>query len=941
MPVLAAAGHGPGGKSRCQKLSFCHPSIEARMQPRRPILRALTASSFVLAALSFVACGGGGSVAGGQITPCTSAGTGNGTTPPSGTFCLISCNLGCNLSGCGVSEIAQNQSLTFQFSHEVDPSSVNSASLSLKTPTGDEPVGQYLVNKDIVQFVPEVRIVGASNFFGFRANDTYRLTINGGTNNVNAVRSTSGTSLFASFSCTVNVSRGVVDQDGQPPQAKLITPSHLTNVPLDTQIVIEFSELIDASSFQTGANPVVFALRKTRNVGSTTERECNPNAPSSPLPGQSRISNDPVRGITILTFHPADTLPGSICVEIAVTNQLKDLSGTPSQGQAFSFVTIPSPSGEKKIPEEFDTDAKLDKDNSSGTWGGGLARPGVIGATGIDGDFSLSTPGLEDLGGNRFLFRTTAEQVGSLEKFVEIPADRSYLNKAHQIRDGRVEFSNFVLPKNTTLEFKGTVPPRISVRGKFDIQGKLFLSGGSITAPWTTPTPIAGRAGGLGGCFGGNGGKGGDAGNGTGHVVAYDGSAGENIRLPSGHAYASRLPNTGGKGSVQFPLSGLASAITKEGISGAICDQVCAGGGGGGYDQAGGFGRAYYTLSSKPGNCGPDSVGGVAFDNFPLPPSTSSMDHFLIGGSGGGGAGSCPYFNSSNPPAYNSGDGGAGGGGAIGLRGGSALTIGTSGSIEAAGGWGFQTLVLNNLPGGGGGSGGSILLQIAGSITQQGLLTVGGGLGGSVIYTAYPIKVLGGNGSDGYIRLETLQTPSAGLLGNCTPAASARNVASLTETDTKVGCQSLWYMTGEIFAPEFLRYEIKATVNGLPKTFSDDPSLSFPLAKEGEDLEFYVQGANLDNVGKVLPGQSSEWLKFVGTFATNGGARSPQRRELHELSLPARIQPHRWQGHHRRQHHALLQVLTPARRTAPPSCATLSPALTNRSRNACTLMPCE
>src|SRR5262249_55081705 len=151
--------------------------------------------------------------------------------------------------------------------------------------------------------------------------------------------------------------------------------------------------------------------------------------PSSPLSGLTRISNDPVRGVTTLTFTPADLLPGSICVEIAVTNQLKDLAGTPSQGQAFSFVTKPSPIGEKKITEEFDADTQLDKDVSAGTWGGGFARPGVIGGSGIDGDFTVATTGIDDLGGGNYLVRTTPE--GST--VVEIPADRSYLNKARQI----------------------------------------------------------------------------------------------------------------------------------------------------------------------------------------------------------------------------------------------------------------------------------------------------------------------------------------------------------------------------------------------------------------------------------------------------------------------------------------------------------------------------
>jgi hypothetical protein len=193
---------------------------------------------------------------------------------------------------------------------------------------------------------------------------------------------------------------------------------------------------------------------------------------------------------------------------------------------------------------------------------------------------------------------------------------------------------------------------------------------------------------------------------------------------------------------VQFPLNGLRSSITKDGIAGAICDQVLRGRRRRRLRPGRTNGKAYYTLSSKPQNVGPDSVGGGVFNNFPIPGGALAQDHFLVGGSGGGGAGSCPYFNATTPPSFNAGDAGAGGGGAIAFRAGSNLVLGASAAIEAKGGSGYQTAVLNNLPGGGGGSGGSILLQVAGNVGQGGLLTVAGGTGASLVYTVYPVKVL-------------------------------------------------------------------------------------------------------------------------------------------------------------------------------------------------------
>lgn len=828
-------------------------------------LRSWSVLALVLASVAAVGCsGGGGSAANSRLAPCGTAGSSSNQS-----FCLVSCNLGCSAAGCNITEIAQNQSLVFVFSHDLDPSTVSSASVSMRSPTGEEPVGQYLVNGSTIQFVPEVRVVGASNFFGFRANETYRLTLNGGEKNVNAIKNTSGAVLTESLNCQLNVSKGVVDQDRQPPVAKLVTPSSTTEVDQDTSIVIEFSEIIDAAAFQTGVNPILFTLRKSRLVGNTTQRECNPNSPSTTLAGLPRVSNDPVRGITIVSFKPADLLPGTICVEIVVTNQLKDLSGVPSQGQAFQFVTKASPAGEKSIVEEFTDAAKLDKDTSSGDWAGGFATPGRIGGSGIDGEFGLDLPGIEDLGSNTYVFRTTPEG----PKQIEIPRDRRYSYEPRVLTDGVLEFSSFVLPKNTTLVFRGAKPPVISVRGKTDIQGTIQLSGGDFASIWDG-APAAGRVGSAGGCFGGNGGNGGDKGNGLGNQVAYNGKPGEDVKLLAGHAYASRATSTGGRGSVQYPLDGLLASITTQGISGSVSDQLAGAGGGGGYDVAGGLGKAYYTLGNKLTNIGPDAAGGLAFDNFPFPANVLARDHFLVGGSGGGGAGSCPFFCSSVGKTYKSGGAGAGGGGALAFRSGATFNVANTGAILAKGGSCARTLNnFNAMPDGGGGAGGSILLQTGGTITQAGSLSVKGGLGSQSLITqaSFELKVAGGDGANGYIRLEAPGTPTPSMLGTCDPVAAARNVAPLTETDTKVGSQSLWYATREIFPPEFTRYVIKATVNDVPITYSDDPALGFPLAKDGEAVEFYVQGADLDVLGKPVPNTVSEWMKYVGSSSSNQG----------------------------------------------------------------------
>ncbi|MDP6928375.1 MAG: Ig-like domain-containing protein, partial [Planctomycetota bacterium] len=145
--------------------------------------------------------------------------------PGSESFCLTSCNLGCSQIGCSITDIAQNQPIILTFSQDVDPSPVNLSSISLKTAMGHEPVGSFVVQGSTVMFLPEVRLVGGASFFGFKANETYILRLSSGPDNINALRSTSGDPLVKTVECKLHVTRGVVDLDRRPPEAKLIVPA--------------------------------------------------------------------------------------------------------------------------------------------------------------------------------------------------------------------------------------------------------------------------------------------------------------------------------------------------------------------------------------------------------------------------------------------------------------------------------------------------------------------------------------------------------------------------------------------------------------------------------------------------------------------------------------------------------------------------------------------
>ena len=116
---------------------------------RRPTSFPAVLALSALGSLAFGGCSGGGSEAGRASAFCAGS-----------SFCLTDCSLGCTVSGgCSINSIAQNQPIMLNFSEPVDPSSVNAATISLKTANGEAPTGSFEVAGSQIRFRPEVRIV--------------------------------------------------------------------------------------------------------------------------------------------------------------------------------------------------------------------------------------------------------------------------------------------------------------------------------------------------------------------------------------------------------------------------------------------------------------------------------------------------------------------------------------------------------------------------------------------------------------------------------------------------------------------------------------------------------------------------------------------------------------------------------------------------------------
>lgn len=836
-------------------------------------------------ALSGFGCSGGGSTVGSTGFDC-------GSSDSSRVLCLASCNLGCSSTGCSRTDIAQNEIIVLFFSEAVDENSVNSSSIRFRTPTGDEPVGEFLVNDNRVEFVPTLSISGGQTFFGFTSGETYTMTILGGQNQSEVVRSTSGKPFGQTLTCTLQSTKGIVDLNGVPPSATLVSPTNLEAAPLDSEIVLEFNELIDATPFLSGQNsPVEFTVRRTRPDGNGGT-ECDPESQPQTLAGSQALSFDAARGVSILAFTPAQELPGNVCIEISVTNGVADLSGRTAQPQVFAFKTVEVPLSDFEIIENFDDESQMDTDASAGTWTGGIAEFAEIGGDGRHGEFSLDlafdTEQIVD--GKRVYQLNTDNTV--------IPSENTTTGTAVTITNGRYFFSKMVVPGDARLRFVGSTPPVITIAGRLDIQGDIEVNGQSVTTNQIGNT-FSGQLGASGGIFGGDGGQGADrcAGVGTGVGGQFNGRDGDDVNVLAGHGYLGARAGTGGQGSELYPASGL-DADQQFGqnppVGLAYSLSATAGGSGGGLYQPGDDGRVVNIfsgttpLANAATFMGPPAPGGVAFQLFPFPGAglQPSSQHFLVGGAGGGGSGSGCTLSLSLAKSWASGAGGGGGAGAMALRSGRSFRVGPNGRLLAVGGSAFDyvgTSAGAQVAPAGGGSGGSIVMQTAGTSELIGQIDVRGGNGGFFRRQGGNglgpnngiVEIQGGDGGPGFVRFEKPTAPTVGDLSSMSPAPTVDNVGTLTEVDDLVSMRSLYYSTELIFGPEFTRYVIEATVDGVPMTFSDDPSVSPMEATIGAPIRVLFQAANLDvTTGEVLNAVPRPWRSSVRSSSNQTGIAS-------------------------------------------------------------------
>lgn len=792
----------------------------------------------------------------------------------SSTFCLVTCNLGCTTAGsCAVNSIAQNQNIELVFSQAIDPSSVTSASISLKTAAGETPSGSFVIDGNRIVFVPEARLIAGITTFGFRSGEEYVLTLPGGTEELQSVRSNSGDRLARTVACRLGIGGGLVDLNSRPPQATLISPSTERNVPPNPTIIIEFDELIDTAPFQggtTASSPIQYLLRRI----DPATGEADPSQPPILVPGVPQAET--ILGVeprTRILLQPIIDLPSSIAVEVVVTDQVRDISGTPAQQQIFRFYTQIGTPVQQTVTESFAQPDKLDPAVSSARWGNNALRPGTVGGAGKHGEFDITM--LPQIGG---------EFVWDVDQPLTIPSNQTLLGAGDLvINNGMAEFASFNIAENQVLRLRGSTPNVIRVSGRANIEGRILADAPAPpTVPSATPIVPAGAAGGQGNLGGGRGGRGAQAWlpQLTGGppfatpTAANRGVDGETLQAPASSGYAGQVAGTGGAGAPWHPASGLYADVN-ESIENFYSSQQITGGGGGGYLVPGGAGTTPIQLrmpTDPPNTVAPPAAGGAAVSFMMPPANVDSLDHFTVGGSGGGGGGSAASLirKSIQVEQWNiwtNGHGGGGGGGAFALRVGRELSLGLMSTLSARGGSGRSSLMARwtdrQTSPAGGGSGGSIILQVGGSFTQNGTIDLRGGTGGvwaGATPGGRPGQSNGGDGAPGYIRLEApgANTTALGLVNG--PTLDANNVGPIGSEDPESVARSRWYPLNSLLPPRLLYYEVNTVIDGVPVVFTDDPARLNLANVPGAPVFIKLQGAELDLVNLVPDGLIGPWV---------------------------------------------------------------------------------
>lgn len=607
------------------------------------------------------------------------------------------------------------------------------------------------------------------------------------------------------------------DPQGNPTDFELDVPAtEQTDVYRASPVRMVFDDVMNPATL---ANPVTGF---SSTIEAFVDADGDVSNPSDRVPLQGvftlTVDQNALRTTVIFTpsggFPSAGVLPDTRRIVMQLSAQITDLGGnTLINPGTTNFTTERIDFDEISIVEPFNDAAREDAVRTGSRWAGGQLATGPGGGSGRLGDLIVPS-------GQVVVLDTDSEDFADITNLNIFNPGNVIDRPANLVVTGGVfEFSRLRIDAGAVLRFTGSNPARIYVRGECVIQGLIDVSGSSGVLH--VSSLAAGGLGGASGPSGGAGGKGGDLPDGQAFsgIGGSDTDAGpSNVNDPStyflvngeaggGIAFPSQLDPqelvAGGGGGLAWPqpttsnptLHFPASTSDYTGLQPEVYQECrnnvpSAPGGGGGNALTGGIGDAVYGgIPVGPIFLVTDSEGGDA-DDLAIDDAVKSLDPhlgFLRGGGGGGGGGShlqgtqvnglqlvnCAIGSPSGAAlriiqySAHSSAGGGGGGGAVQIAAGRRLIH--NGVIDASGGDGGSGTFPpppenpNDLAqAGGGGAGGSVLLQSQviqiQSVPRR--IDVSGGIGGDGTGSAFPIQPSrGGNGSPGFLRLESIPAP--------------------------------------------------------------------------------------------------------------------------------------------------------------------------------------
>jgi hypothetical protein len=700
-----------------------------------------------------------------------------------------------------------DQSITIQFNQDIDPNTVNEGTIAVIGPRGTVN-GSYVVNFSQVIFTP---------FQNFQANTGYTVTIAGWSANPFCVLSVMGDGLLTQYILSFQTGTQYVP-DTDPPSVSEIFVSDGTDTPISlptdnstsitlnvspaTSIIVDFDEGMSASSF----DPNTFSL-------------IDQNNPTTPINGTFRFFNKNQR----VVFFPATGGPGGFLdvasnYTLLLTSGLTDdslnpgpnaLSPAPIQVAFRTRAAWNAPSASSPYAETFSSTSMLDVNSSNAIWN---ASPSAQRLEGGYGAAALAGSGIDDD------FAPTQNIILSTNS-----------------RPFGFQYKSVTIGQGITVTLVGQNAAILRSQGDFLLSGNAAIVADGMQGGSQPPPPAGYNQPGCPGGTPGPGGFSGGSGN-PANVSVYPWRSDDGLG-PSG--------GQGGQWTGQLWSTGVWPWNT----AGQGQDIPGSGGGGGGSTPGqGGSGS----------NVNADGAGGIV--NSVGDPQSQTFDMSQAGGCGGGGGGGTDDQIPNGAPGDqqlvfqpNGGDdgggGGGGGGGAVNIT--CAQNCIISGTISANGGGGGNNCVstvsyTSGGVGGGGGAGGCILIQALTLNISNATLRVWGGSGGQGGYTGgwwgSPQYVSrGGNGGDGYIRVESMSGTIIGETSASIQPSQTQNPACYSKGTLNINTtqgQSLFYDT-LVEDPDYV----------------DNASGGFLLncVLNSGTIEVYVQGADADSQNEPDP----------------------------------------------------------------------------------------